>query len=84
MRPKWCAVQRYGYQAISFLLKLRKVLPRYCLHTFLLTCTRLTHVHVRRDAHAPPLTRPYDSPYKVTQRTSKHFALEVNGKIKEY
>ena len=43
-----------------------------------------THVYVRRDAHAPPLTRPYDGPYKVIRRTDKHFALEVKGKIKEY
>ena len=43
-----------------------------------------THVYVRRDAHAPPLTRPYDGPYEATRRTNKHFALEVNGKIKEY
>ena len=43
-----------------------------------------THVYVRRDAHAPPLTRPYDGPYKVIRRTNKHFALEVNGKIKEH
>ena len=41
-------------------------------------------MYVRRDAHAPPLTRPYDGPCKATRRTNKHFALEVNGKIKEY
>ena len=49
----------------------------YDLHT-------ATHVYVRRDAHAPPLTRPYDGPYKAARRTNKHFALQVNGKIKEY
>ena len=31
LRPKWCTVRRYGCRAISFLLKLRKILPRWCL-----------------------------------------------------
>ena len=42
-----------------------------------------THVYVRRDAQAPPLTRPYDGPYRVVRRADKHFALDVNGKIKD-
>ena len=31
LRPKWCTVRRYSCQAISFFLKLRKILPRWCL-----------------------------------------------------
>ena len=45
---------------------------------------KATHVYVRRDAHAPPLTRPYDGPYKIVWRADKHFALDFNGKIKEH
>lgn len=43
-----------------------------------------SHVYVRRDDHKPPLTRPYVGPYQVLRRSTKHFALDVNGKIKEY
>ncbi len=43
-----------------------------------------THVYVRRDAQAPPLTRPYDGPYRVARRSRKHFALDVQGKVKEH
>ena len=45
---------------------------------------KATHVYIRRDAHAPPLTRPYTGPYKVVRRTDKHFALDVNGNITEH
>ena len=45
---------------------------------------KATHVYVRRNAHAPPLTRPYTGPYKVVQGMDKHFALDVNRNIKEH
>ncbi len=42
------------------------------------------HVYVRRDAQAPPSTRPYDGPYRVVRRSRKHFALDVQGKVKDH
>ena len=41
-----------------------------------------THVYVRRDAQAPPFTRPYDGPYRVVRRSRKHFALDVQERLK--
>ena len=42
-----------------------------------------THMYVRRDSHKPPLTRPYDGPFRVLCRFDKHFTLDINGKTKE-
>ena len=42
-----------------------------------------THVYVRHDGHKPPLTRPYEGPFRVVRRLDKHFTLDVNGKLKE-
>ena len=42
-----------------------------------------THMYVRRDSHKPPLTRPYDGPFRVLRRFDKHFTLDINGKTKE-
>lgn len=42
-----------------------------------------THVYVRHDRHRPPLTRPYDGPFRVIRRLDKHFSLDVNGKTQE-
>ena len=39
-----------------------------------------THVFVRRDAKAPPLTRPYTGPFKVLAKNPKYFELDYNGK----
>ena len=39
-----------------------------------------THVFVRRDAKAPPLTRPYTGPFRVIEKNEKYFELEMNGK----
>ena len=39
-----------------------------------------THVFVRRDARAPPLTRPYVGPFKVLEKHPKYFELDMNGK----
>ena len=47
------------------------------LPSALSTCT---HVFVRRDAVKKPLQPPYDRPYRVLQRQSKYYTLEMRGK----
>ena len=42
------------------------------------TCT---HVFLRRIAIAPPLTAPYDGPYKVVARSGRSMKILVKGKV---
>ena len=42
------------------------------------TCT---HVFLRRIAIAPPLTAPYDGPYKVVARSARVMKILVKGKV---
>ena len=42
------------------------------------TCT---HVFLRRIAIAPPLTAPYDGPYKVVRRSGRVMKILVKGKV---
>ena len=42
------------------------------------TCT---HVFLRRIAIAPPLTAPYDGPYKVVARSGRVMKIQVKGKV---
>ena len=42
-----------------------------------------SHMYVWRDSHKPPLTRPYDGPFRVLHRFEKHCTLDINGKTKE-
>lgn len=44
------------------------------VHKDLATCT---HVFVRNDTVRSPLTPPYDGPFKVIQRDSKHFTIQM-------
>ena len=43
------------------------------------TCT---HVFLRRIAIAPPLTAPYDGPYKVVARSGRVMKILVKGKVR--
>ncbi|XP_035217527.1 uncharacterized protein LOC118190857 [Stegodyphus dumicola] len=47
------------------------------VHHTLSTCT---HVFVRNDAVKPPLTPPYEGPFKVCARNNKHFTVLVRDK----
>ena len=42
------------------------------------TCS---HVFLRRSAIAPPLTAPYDGPYKVLARSDRVFKVLIKGKV---
>ena len=42
-----------------------------------------THVYIRHNGHKPPLTRPYEGPFRVARPLDKHFTLDINGKLKE-
>lgn len=42
--------------------------------------TSCTHVFIRNDAVRKPLQQPYSGPYKVLQRTAKHFTVDINGR----
>lgn len=79
-----------GTDAASFLQRLCEVMqklspapssphtkPAYFVHPSLETCT---HVFVRNDAVKPPLTRPYDGPFRVEERSTKHFTVRIKGK----
>jgi len=39
-------------------------------------------VFMRNDAVKRPLQPPYDGPFKVLQRTDKHYTVDINGKEK--
>lgn len=40
------------------------------------------YVFIRRDGHRPPLTPPYDGPYKVIKKDAKGFTLDMGGRHK--
>lgn len=42
-----------------------------------------THVFLRNDAVAPPLTPPYNGPYKVLEKKKNTFIIEIRGKNQE-
>lgn len=44
------------------------------------TLESCTHVFVRSGAIKPPLTPPYDGPYRVIQRKKKYFIIDMKGK----
>lgn len=38
-----------------------------------------THVYVRIDSHRPPLRPVYKGPYKVLEKTKKHFLIDIHS-----
>ena len=63
----------YVQQLTSAMAKLRAVPPFHELD-------KQTHVFLRRDAVRTPLQSPYDGPYKIVNRTKKHFTIEIRGR----
>ncbi len=39
-----------------------------------------SHAFVRRDARRKPLQPVYDGPFKILQRSNKHYTMEVHGR----
>lgn len=54
----------------------RKIFVQKDLHT-------CTHVFLRNDAVSPPLTPPYNGPFKVLERKPNTFIIEIRGKKQE-
>ena len=68
---------------MTFLSSIKPVLPRHPSHrkTYMdKELNRTTHVFVRRDRVLPPLSRPYEGPYKVLERHPKYFVLDRDGR----
>lgn len=67
----------------AWLAQLRPTAPRIARNRKVFTFPDMdsaTHVFVRHDATKPPLTPPYDGPFKVLGRTNKTIAIDVRGK----
>uniref|UniRef100_A0AAG5DQB7 Integrase catalytic domain-containing protein n=1 Tax=Anopheles atroparvus TaxID=41427 RepID=A0AAG5DQB7_ANOAO len=43
--------------------------------------TKATHVFVRNDSVRPSLSTPYDGPFKVHQRNTKYYTVDINGRM---
>ena len=72
----------YADRLSSYMHQLRPVPPRLQsppshAPSNLSTCT---HVFVRHDAIRKPLDPPYDGPYQILSRHTKHFILDIHGK----
>jgi len=39
------------------------------------------YVYVRQDCHRGPLQRPYAGPFRVVEKESKYFVVEINGRL---
>ena len=73
----------YAHDLVTFLSSIKPVLPRHPSHrkTYMdKELNRTTHVFVRRDRVLPPLSRPYEGPYKVLERHPKYFVLDRDGR----
>lgn len=67
----------------AWLAQLRPTAPRIARNRKVFTFPDMdsaTHVFVRHDATKPPLTPPYDGPFKVLGRTNKTITIDVRGK----
>ena len=74
----------YVDQLRTLMRRLRPTAPRAPTSAQVFLPTDLqhcTHVFVRRDASRPPLTPPYDGPYRVCRRSDKTVSISRNGKV---
>ena len=77
-------LENYSYKLRVVMSRLRLCPPRdtqqHNIFQFkeIATCT---HVFLRRIAIAPPLTAPYDGPYKVVARSGRVMKILVKGKV---
>ena len=76
-------LENYSDKLRVAMSRLRLCPPRDTQHNIfqfkeIATCT---HVFLRRIAIAPPLTAPYDGPYKVVARSGRVMKILVKGKV---
>ena len=73
----------YAHDLEAFLSSVKPVLPHHpsTRKTYIdKELKNTTHVFVRRDRVLPPLSRPYEGPYKVLLRNPKYFVLDRDGR----
>ena len=74
-------VERFHRQLIAAIMAHESPTPPTQLRTTFSNIRKSTHAFLRRIAIAPPLTAPYDGPYKVSVRSGRVMKILVEGKV---
>ena len=77
-------LENYSDKLRVAMLRLRLCPPRETHQTNIFQYKEIetcTHVFLRRIAIAPPLTAPYDGPYKVVARSGRVMKILIKGKV---
>ena len=77
-------LENYSGKLRVAMSRLRLCPPRDTQHTNIFQYKEIetcTHVFLRRIAIAPPLTAPYDGPYKVVARSGRVMKILMKGKV---